>query len=270
MKKVLMLAGMVLCMSAGALWAQEKVVIGGSGGLRGEMQDLAKAYMAKHSSDSIEVLESGVSTSGGIEGTKAGRLTIGLVNRPLRNDERGGLVYRPVARGPVGVGVHKSMPVGNLSEAQICDIFSGKIKSWREVGGGDGKIVVLVRKRADEENTQIFRDKMACFRDLKISPEAVILVRGGEVLDAIDRRPGTIGVINLPTGLTTRPNIKPVAIGGVTPSIEALQSGKYKYANESGVVTLGEPKGLAKRFLEFVASPDGQKILAKGGVLAVR
>ena len=270
MRKVGIVAAFVLWMGVGSLWAQEKIVVGGAGAIRDDMQELAKVYMAKHPSDSIVVLMDAMSTTGGIEGTKAGRLTIGLITRPPRDHEKGGLVYRPIALTPAGVGVHKSMPVNSLSEAQVCDIFGGKIKSWREVGAGDGKIVVLTRKRVDDANTKAFQEKMACFRDLTISPEAVVLVRGGEVLDAIDRRPGTIGIVNAATASTTRPNVKRLAIGGVLPSVEALQSGKYRYTNETGAITLGEPKGLAKRFLELVAGPDGQKILAKGGAVAVR
>jgi len=270
MKKVTLLAILVLCMSAGTLWAQEKIVVGGSGGLRDEMEDMAKAYMSKRPSDTVEVLPDSMSTTGGIEGTKAGRLTIGLVVRPPLDHEKGRLVYRAVARRPVGVGVHKSIPVSNFSESQICDIFSGRINSWRDVGGGELKIVVLTRKQLDDANTQTMRNQMACFKDLKVSPEAVVLIRGGEVLDAIDRRPGTVGIVSVSTGFSGRENINAVAIAGMAPSADAVQNGKYKYVNETGVVTLGEPQGLAKRFLEFVASLEGQKILARNGQVAVR
>jgi phosphate transport system substrate-binding protein len=50
---------------------------------------------------------------------------------------------------------------------------------------------------------------------------------------------------------------------GALPSNEAVSSGKYKYFTELGVVTLGEPHGAAKRFLEFIATPEGEKILTK-------
>jgi ABC-type Fe3+ transport system substrate-binding protein len=49
-----------------------------------------------------------------------------------------------------------------------------------------------------------------------------------------------------------------------------VQSGKYRYFNERGVVTLGAAQGAAKRFLEFVASAEGQKILARRGVIAAK
>ena len=46
MKKAAIIA-LFFWLSAGALWAQEKIVIGGSGGLRDDMQNLAKSYVSK-------------------------------------------------------------------------------------------------------------------------------------------------------------------------------------------------------------------------------
>jgi len=275
MKKLATLAAFILWVGVGSLRAQEKIVVGGSGGLIQEMQELAKAYVAKHPSDSIQVLEESMSSSGGMEGVKTGRLTIGLVTRPPRGDEKGRLVYRGVGRFAVGVGAHKSASVSSLGERQVCDIFSGKIQSWKEAGGSDARIVVLSRQRVDDANTQTFRDKMACFRDLKITPQAVVLIRGNEVLDALDRRTGTVGIVSTSSltpgsSSTQRQNIQMVAIDGVLPTTEALQSGKYGYYAEKGVVTLGEPQGLAKRFLAFVNSAEGHKILAASGAIPVR
>jgi phosphate transport system substrate-binding protein len=211
-----------------------------------------------------------MSTTGGIEGTKAGRLTIGIVTRPLTDEEKkDGLIYRPVSWAPVVVGIHKSLSIGNLTDAQVCDIFSGKIKSWRDVGGGEGKITVVGRKK-DDNGMEVFRDHMACFKNLELSQETVYLVRGTEVLDSIANRPGTIGITIAGSVLLERPNIKPVSVSGVAPTLDALKGGKYKYFNEVGVVTVGEPRGTGKRFLEFVTSPEGEKILASFGMTLAR
>jgi phosphate transport system substrate-binding protein len=158
-----------------------------------------------------------------------------------------------------------------LSESQICDIFSGRIKSWKEVAGGDGNIMVLtVVKRNDVFGGSV-RKHMSCFKDLNISSEAVVLNRIQELQDAINQRPGTVGIISVtPEMNNTRLNIKAVAVGGVTPSTEALRSGKYKLFHEYGAVTLGEPQGTARRFLDFVAGPEGEKVMARGGMIAVR
>jgi phosphate transport system substrate-binding protein len=269
MQRLAMIATFVLCAGIGSLAAQEKVVLGGSGSLTEEMAELAKAYMAKNPSDSIQVLMDSMSNTGGMEGVKVGRLTIGLVTDEPKGADKEKLVYKAVGRTATAVAVNKSVPVSNLSEAQVCDIFSGKIKSWKEVGGSDAKIMVLTRKK-DDANTEAMREKMDCFNKLQISADAISLVRGSEVLDALDKRPGTVGIVNVSKALFDRQNAKTVGIDGASPSSEALQAGKYKFYNERGVVALGAPKGAAKRFLDFVASAEGHKILTRQGIVPVK
>lgn len=269
MKKTVMVALFLFCIGATPLAAQEKIVIGGSGSLTDEMADLAKAYMAKNPTESIQVIMESMSNTGGMEGVKVGRLTIGLVTDEPKGADKEKLVYKVIGRTPTAVAVNKTLPVTNLSEVQICEIFSGKIKSWKEVGASDSKIMVVTRKK-DDANTETIREKMSCFKTLQITPDAVALVRGSEVLDALDKRPNTVGIVNVGTSLSERQNVKTLSIDGVSPSGDAVQSGKYKFFNERGVVTLGAPKGAAKRFLDFGTSADGQAILARRGVVAAK
>jgi phosphate transport system substrate-binding protein len=268
MRKIFLTAALFFWFGAGALGAEEKVVIGGSGGMTEEMQDLAKAYMAKHSTDRVEVIAEAMSTTGGLEGLKNGRLTIGLVTRAPKDEEKALVAYRVVGRVPVGVGVHKSLAVAGLTDAQVCDIFSGKIKSWKELGGSDGKVTVLARK-SDDNNEQNLRARMACFKDLKITSDAIMLVRGNELMDGIERRPGTVGIMSGGSVLAQRPNIRLLALNGIAPVTETVQSGKYKFYIERGIITLGAPQGAAKRFLDFAASSEGQKILSQYGMIPV-
>lgn len=249
--------------------AQEKNIVGGSGAMGSSVEMLVKAFKEKYPSDAFEVISQPMSTTGGIEGTKGGRLTIGIITRTLTDEEKKeGLVYRPVSWTPVVVGVHKSLPVSGLSDVQVCDIFAGKIKSWRDIGS-DGKITVVGRKK-DDNGMEVFREHMACFKNLQLSAETIYLVRGTEVLDSINNRPGTVGITIAGSVLMERPNIKALAISGVAPTLDALKNRKYKFFNEVGVVTLGEPKPTAKRFLDFVASVEGDKILEKFGMTAAR
>jgi phosphate transport system substrate-binding protein len=198
-----------------------------------------------------------------------GRLNIGLVTDEPQGADKGKLVYKIVGRTPTAVAVNKALPVTNLTEAQVCDIFSGKLKSWKEVGGSDGKIMIVTRNK-DDANTDTIREKMTCFKTLQITPDAISLVRGSEVLDALDKRPNAVAIVNVGTSLSDRQNVKTVSIDGVSPSPEAVQNGKYKFFNERGVVTLGAPQGAAKRFLEFVGGAEGQKILAHRGVVSAK
>jgi phosphate transport system substrate-binding protein len=271
MKRVSLIVAFVLWIGAGALWAQEKIVVGGSGGIFDEVKEIAEIYSAKNPSQKIEIMKESMATGGTIDATKAGRLAIGLVGGSLNDEEKGKLVYRPVGRVPLGIGVHKVLPVSNLSDSQVCDIFSGKIKSWKEVGGGDGKIVVLTVIKKNDVLGEGMRRQMACFRDLTVTPESITLNRSLELQEAINQRPGTVGVVTVTANMNEiRPNLKAVPISGVAPSLETVQGGKYRYFHDYGVVTVGEPQGPTKRFLDFLASPESQKIFARRGLMTVR
>ena len=232
-----------------------------------EMQELAKAYMAKHPADKVEVIADAMRTTGGIEGLKTGRLTIGLVTRAPKDDEKT-LVYRAMGRALVGVGVNKALALAGLSESQVCDVFAGRTKSWKELGGNEAKITVVARK-SDDNNEQLLRSKIACFKDLKITPDAIMLVRGSELMDALQRRPGTVGITSAGSSMAQPPNVKLLALGGAEPTAEAVKSGKYRFYLERGIITLGSPQGATKRLLDFAATPEGQKILSGHGMIPV-
>jgi phosphate transport system substrate-binding protein len=225
--------------------------------------------MAKNSGDAIEVRPESMSTEGGIEGVRIGRLQIGLISRPLTQSEKGKLRYLPIARSMTGIVIHKSIAVDNLTEAQICDVFSGKLKSWKELGANDANITVLTRKR-DDNNTETFREKMACFKDLVITAHAIALVRGNEVLAALDKRPGTVGIVNLGSNYRDYENIKAVPINSISPTAETARTEKYRYFSERGLITQGEPHGLTKRFIEFMATAEGRKIIGSQGAIPIR
>ena len=259
----------VLTLSIVSTLADEKIVVGGSGSLTDEIIDAAKGYMAKNPGDNVEVRPESMSTTGGIEGVQNGRFAIGLISRRLNDSEKGKLAYRAIARSMAGVAIHKSLPLSALNDAQICEIFSGKIKSWKEIGGTDGKITVLTRKR-DDNNTDTFRKHMECFKDLKLSPDALALTRGSEVLDALDKRPGTIGIVNMGANFNDHQNLKALAVNGIAPSAETVKSDKYKFYHEHGAITLGEPQGLTKRFLDYINTAEGQKRIASRGAFGLR
>ena len=89
-------------MGIGVVGAQEKVIIGGSGSMTDGMAELAKAYLAKHPAESVEVIMTGMSNTGGMEGTKFGRLAIGLVTDEPKGADKDKLIVqsrRSTARG---------------------------------------------------------------------------------------------------------------------------------------------------------------------------
>jgi phosphate transport system substrate-binding protein len=178
------------------------------------------------------------------------------------------LVYRLIGRTPLIVGLHKDTAVNSLTEAQICDIFAGRIRTWKEVGGDGSQIVVLTRN--EDGTKEAFRSHMKCFKSLKEGPDAIVMPTPDAMSEALLRRPATVGLTDLAVLVKTQNGFKAVAIEGLAPTTDTMRSGKYKWVKEFGVVTVGAPQGATKRFLDFGMGPEGEKILARHGVVVVR
>lgn len=62
-------------------------------------------------------------------------------------------------------------------------------------------------------------------------------------------------------------SIKPLAIDGVSPSVAAIKNGEYKIARPFNLVMRGESSELARDFIEFILSREGQAIVEKAGYI---
>jgi len=60
-------------------------------------------------------------------------------------------------------------------------------------------------------------------------------------------------------------SVKPLKVDGITASIETAMSKEYPMSRELYMYTNGEPTGAVAKYLEFVKSAEGQKIVAKEG-----
>jgi phosphate transport system substrate-binding protein len=55
----------------------------------------------------------------------------------------------------------------------------------------------------------------------------------------------------------------------VAPTVENVVDGKYPLARELYFVTNGEATGLAKEFIDFALSGEGQQIVEKEGFVSI-
>src|SRR5262249_4623524 len=226
------------------------------------------AHQAKHPADRFRFVTESLGSTGGIKATEAGRIAIGLTARPLHASEGKTLVYRLVGRTPLIVGVHKDVAVNSLTASQSWDIYAGKIRSWKDVGGDQSQIVVLTRNEDGTKET--FRSSIKCFKNLKEGPNTIIMPTVDGMSDALMRRPATIGLTDLAVLLQVQRGFKALAIEGLAPTVDTMRSGKYRWVKEFGVVTAGAPQGAVKRFLDFALGPEGEPILTRHGVLVAR
>ena len=64
-------------------------------------------------------------------------------------------------------------------------------------------------------------------------------------------------------------SVAPVALDGVTPTLDNVKAGRYKVARGLFSNTKGEPRGLAKKFIDYLYSDQGRKLIVQNGFIPV-
>ena len=174
-----------------------------------------------------------------------------------------------VALDGLAVVVHPANPLSQLTQDQLAAIFSGSVSNWKEVGGSDLPIVILSREV--NSGTHVYFKEHVLRRGRKDSQaefaaNALLLPSSQAIADEVAQNPSAIGYYGM--GYIS-PREKALAVAKdadspyIQPTIENVVSNAYPISRPLLMVTRGEPQGLVARFIDFVLSPEGQKIVVK-------
>ena len=246
------------------LFAQEKIVVAGTGDSQSLLRALAEAFEKVNPGKRIEIPDS-IGSGGGIKSTAKGICNLGRVARPLREKENFlGLNYKVFACSPVVLVANPSITkVKNLSTKDIIGIYSGKITSWDILGEGKRKIYVVNRENGDSSRIVLER-RISGFKDIKKLAGQVVYSTPGAVA-IIKKHEDTIGYTSL--AMTSGMKLVVMKINGIYPSVENVKNETYKLVTPLGLAWKGELQGLAKEFFDFLFSPEGQKIIIQNGAV---
>jgi len=256
-----------LTMVGTAVSAQTTLKVDGSTGAMPLAAALAKAYEAKTPNVRIEIGK-GLGTKARIEALTAGSIDIAVASHGLKIDElvKQGMSGEEIARTPVVFGVNSSVPVTNLSQAQVCAIFSGGLTNWKAAGGSD--LDIAARTRPDNEvDAEVARDGIACLETLKM-PEAVkVMQRGGDMAKELAETAGAIGMTTTTVAEQSGGKINALSLDGVAPTEANVTAGKYRLVREVFLVVKGTAAPATKAFLAFVKSGVGGKVIKANGAI---
>ncbi len=254
------LAVALLCASAVPASA-ETVKIAGSGGMIPLVNELAKAYMKKNPKDTVEVEQKSLGQGGGLMKLSKGLIDISMAAHTLEPREKA-LAVTPyeIATVPGLFAVHNSVSVRGLTSQQICDIYAGKVKNWKQVGGKDAPIVALTRPE-DESTKKAVREGIACFGPLKEGPEAIMVAKSTENYTRLTTTPNAIAMINSVALADGVGKISAVKLDGK--DVNTLSPAQWPINHRFNLVTGKKPSEAAIRFMKFVGSPEGQAVIKR-------
>jgi phosphate transport system substrate-binding protein len=112
--------------------ASGKVTVAGSSSVTPAMEKLKEAYQKLNPNVDVEIQQSDSST--GMNAAIDGICDIGMASRALKDSEiEKGLKGTVIATDGIAVIVNKANGIGNLTKAQVKDIFTGAVTVWQEV-----------------------------------------------------------------------------------------------------------------------------------------
>ncbi len=240
----------------------ERIQIAGSTSVQPVAEKLAEKFEETHPNIRINVQGGGSSL--GISSVSQGITDIGTSSRELTAKEKVGLNEYIIGKEGIVIAVNNQNSINELTNAQLRDIFSGKITSWKEVGGPDLEIHVITRESGSGTRSAFENLIMG---DTKIRPDAIVQSSTESVKQAVRQDPGAIGFVSL---ARMSSDVKALKIDGVAPSEEAVFDGSYSLQTPFIFVVKGEPQGIVKEFIDFTLSPEGQAIVKEEKVVPVR
>ncbi len=260
----------------------EKLVVSvkGSDTMVNLSQKWAENYMQKNPDASIQVTGGGSGT--GIAALLNGTVDIANASRELKQKEyekAKELGIDPqefrVALDGIAVIVHPENPIDELTVDQIRDIFIGKIKNWKELGGMDSPITLYGRENSSGtyeffKEHVLGKDELGKSHDFAVSTQ---VLQGTAALgEAIARDKkgvgyGGVGYFAMRTDvkiLKVKENSEALAIAPASDgkvNYEAIWSGEYSISRYLYCYTNGQPSKKIQDFMDYILSKEGQDLV---------
>jgi phosphate transport system substrate-binding protein len=239
--------------------AKPKITMSGSTSVAPLASKLIKAYLKKYPNRASFTLAQGGSDVG-VADIGAGRVSIGNSSRDAKPTDPGGLHWYKIARDAICLATNTSNTVGDLSQAQVQDIFSGKVRDWGDVPGAtiSGPIDLVVRTAAS--GTQDAFQKLF-MGSVQVSSTAAQKASNGLVAASVKSDKQAIGYLSY----AFTKGLHDISYKGVQCNLRTAKAGTYPGSRNFWMITRGTPskKSAVGRFISWVRhSKKARKIIS--------
>ena len=267
-RRVMALAAVLLALSLAAVGCGKQaagtITEAGSTTVEPVAERLAVEYMQRH--PDVRVITGGGGTAVGITSVNNGLVDIGAASRELKADEAQ-LMKHLLARDGIAIITSPDNPVSGLTKDEARKIFGGVITNWKDVGGSNHTITLVVREEGSGTRTAFEEMVMA-------KPEPAVLVTNRAlqqntnvgIRTYVAGNKYAIGFISF--GYVTS-SVKALAIDGIAATAENAKAGTYPVVRPLYFLTKEAPTALVKQFIDFCLSAEGQAIVAEEGYISI-
>jgi phosphate transport system substrate-binding protein len=264
----------VAIMATATGFSQAKITVKGSDTMVILAQKWAELYMKSNPAAAIQVTGGGSGV--GITALINGTTDIANASRPMKQTEIEKLKARyntlgvqiQCAKDGITVFLHESNKVQEFTIKQLSDIYSGKIRNWKELGGNDAEIRLYGRENSS--GTYMY------FHDEVVK---------GDYAANVQSLPGTAAVVN-----AVKKDVNGIGYGGaayaegvkhakvkkdsnsqaILPTTESIAKGEYPITRFLYMYLRNRPTGETKKFIDWILSKEGQMIVSEVGYFPIK
>lgn len=248
--------------------AEAVVKIGGTGSAMGAMKQLAVEYEKSYPGTKIQVLPS-LGSSGGIKAVLGNGIDLAVASRPLtESEQQQGAVAMEYAKSPFVFVTNPKVKKNDISGRELEAFYNNATSNWPD----GSRIRLILRPENDSDSRLLSSISPAMEQAVKAAlsrPGMIMAITDQESSEAIARTPGALGGATLTEIISEKLPLNVLSFNGVQPSTKTISNGTYPLVKSLYLVTAPNPSAEARKFIVFVRSLTGRKILTKTGNLVV-
>ena len=256
-------------MTTASGFSQAKITVKGSDTMVILAQKWAELYMKQNPATSVQVTGGGSGV--GITALINGTTDIANSSRPMKQSEIEKLKARyntlgvqiPCAKDGITIFLNEANKVQEFTIKQLSDIYQGKIRNWKELGGNDAEIRMYGRENSSGTYTY-FHDEIV----------------KADYAASVQSLPGTAAVVN-----AVKKDINGIGYGGAAyaegvkhakvkkdansaaflPTAESIGKGVYPITRFLYMYLRNRPTGETKKYIDWILSSEGQMVVTEVG-----
>ncbi len=255
---------------------ETQIRISGSSTIKPVVMVAARVLGRKHN---LEFNVSGRNSSEGVQDVTENKAELGMADRylePMEIISYPDLKYYTIGFDGIALIVNAKNPVKSLSKADVKRLFGGVVKNWREVGGANEEVNLVSMEMGDSSQVAFSR-----YFGLSVLPLASgfrfiatdlggsggtpqLARRNSEALLKVGESGGAIGYLSMGAALRAQAKlgtIKTIDLDGIAPTRENVKTKVYPIVRPLNIISLGEPEGNVKVFIDYLLSGYGQNIV---------
>lgn len=240
--------------------SEDLITISGSTSVGPLAEKLAEKY---EETENVKIEINQIGSSAGITNAIKDVSQIGMSSRDLKQEEiESGIEELIIAYDGIVVVAHPSNPVKDLTMEQVKQIFTGEITNWKELGGEDLEIVVVSRE--DGSGSRDAFQEIVGYKSGQLIRNAIVASGNGNIKTTVAMNKHAVGFISFEYIDET---VSAMDINGIKAEASNVLDGNYQLSRPFLFVHKEDVPEAATKFMDYILSADGQKIVEAAGAI---